>query len=123
MDTTALWAFLPVGYLLTVLIETPVLAVGLSSSHSWRRRLFAGAWLTACTYPVVILALPQIIPVDTQRYLYIFVAETLAPLAECALFALAFYWRNSLSFPARLCDFATITLANLLSFALGELFL
>jgi len=47
MDLPSNWAFLPVGYLFSVLIETPVLLVGLSPRHPYGRRLFAGLWLTA----------------------------------------------------------------------------
>jgi hypothetical protein len=42
-------------------------------------RLFAGAWLTACTYPVVWLVLP---PLFEERSLYLLAAETFAPVAE-----------------------------------------
>jgi hypothetical protein len=79
------WAFLPHGYLFSILIETPVLLLGLSHRHSIGRRLFAGVWLTACTYPIVILVLPLLFPQD-QRGLYLLVAETFAPVAECAIF-------------------------------------
>src|SRR5438309_6810655 len=81
------WLFLPVGYLVTILIETPVLLVGLSARHPLRRRLFAGLWLTACTYPVVVLVLPLLI---ASRGPYLLAAETFAPVAECALFWAAF---------------------------------
>ena len=47
-----------VGYLFTISVETPVLLVGLSRRHPIRHRLFAGVWLTACTYPVVWLSGP-----------------------------------------------------------------
>ena len=46
MNTTDLWRFLPVGYLFTVALETPVLWLLLSPRHPRRRRLFAGLWLT-----------------------------------------------------------------------------
>lgn len=114
-----LWRFLPVGYLFTVMIEAPVLVLGLSGKFSFRERLFAGLWLTACTYPVVVLVLPTIFA-ESSRGLYLLVAETFAPAAECALFWLVF--RDKLSgFTPKLRSFTVITLANLLSFALGEL--
>lgn len=116
MGTEDLWRFLPLGYLFTVAVETPVLALLLSPRHPLRRRLFAGLWLTACTYPVVVLVLPTLFA-DSSRALYLAVAETFAPAAECALFYFAFgpgearsTWR----------DFAAITAANLLSFLSGE---
>ena len=84
-------AFLPIGYLFSILIETPVLLVGLSPRHPFTRKLFAGIWLTACTYPIVILVLPEVFNPDKQRALYLCVAETFAPVAECLLFCLAFW--------------------------------
>jgi hypothetical protein len=111
MSPATLWRFLPLGYVLTVLIETPVLLVGLSSTHPLWRKLFAGLWLTACTYPIVVLVMPLLL---TDRTLYLVVAETFAPVAECALFYLAF--RN-----ASWRDFAAIVIANLASFGIGAL--
>jgi len=127
MDPAALWAFLPKGYLLTVALETPVLLLGLSRRHPVGRRLFAGLWLTACTYPVVVLVLPILIPPSRSLAAYLLVAETFAPGAECALFAAAFHGAEPGSGQrpdrqSRWRDFAAITLANLFSFGLGELF-
>ena len=42
----------------SILIETPILVVGLSKPHSLTRRLFAGVWLTACTYLRVPMTAP-----------------------------------------------------------------
>lgn len=114
-----LWAFLPWGYLLTVLIETPVLLVGLSRRHSPRRRFIAGLWLTACTYPIVVLVLPTAMH-DASRAAYLTVAETFAPAAECALFYVAFI--RGVPPPDRrstLRDMIAIVVANLASFLLG----
>lgn len=121
MDPREQWAFLPFGYLLSILIETPILLVGLSPHHSWKRRLFAGAWLTACTYPIVILVLPQCIDPSEQRALYLAVAETFAPIAECALFWAAFGTRQEWGRWSMGRDFLVVTLANLASFGVGEL--
>src|SRR5713101_5899664 len=85
MSPSELWRFLPLGYLLSILIETPVLLLGLSNRHSLKRKLFAGVWLTACTYPIVVLVLPMLF-VNRSRALYLVVAETFAPVAECILF-------------------------------------
>ena len=41
-DPAELWAFLPWGYLLSVVLETPVLLAGLSPRHSLGRRVFCG---------------------------------------------------------------------------------
>jgi hypothetical protein len=110
------WAFLFVGYLFTIAIETPVLLVGLSPEHSIARRIGAGFWLTACTYPIVIIVLPEIFDTREQRIAYLAVAETFAPVAECLLFWVAFgplknTWR----------DMLVVALANLASFGIGEL--
>ena len=113
MSPFDLWQFLPVGYMLTIAIETPILFFGLSSHHSKRRRILAGLWLTACTYPIVTLVLPLLL-VDHSRAFYLLIAEVFAPVAECLLFWLAFgkeaKWR----------DFAVIVAANVASFLVGE---
>ena len=119
-EPNELWFFLPIGYLLTVLIETPVLLVGLPRQLSFKQRAFAGLWLTACTYPIVILVLPVLFA-SSPRALYLLVAETFAPVAECALFWLAFRHRLAPGAAALARSFATIILANLLSFGIGEL--
>jgi hypothetical protein len=112
-----LWRFLFIGYLLTVAVETPVLVLLLSKHHALKRRLFSGLWLTACTYPVVVLVLPPLFA-DSSRALYLIIAETFAPAAECALFYLAFGGKGSGGVTRR--DFAAIVVANLLSFLAGE---
>ena len=119
MRASELWLFLPFGYLLTVLCETLVLLVGLSARHPLRRRLFAGLWLTACTYPIVILVLPLIMS-GASRAAYLWVAEIFAPLAECVLFWFAFGARDAGGRPSLRRDFAAIVAANVLSFTLGE---
>lgn len=123
MDPNELWAFLPWGYLLTVAIELPILLVGLSPRHSLRVRVTAGFWLTACTYPIVVLVLPLLID---SRATYLLVAETFAPLAECLLFYAAYIRPRVNIEPPHMPrstwrDLAAITLANLSSFGLGEL--
>ena len=114
MSPWELWHFFPLGYLLTIAIETPILFFGLSAHHSKLRRVGAGVWLTACTYPIVVLVLPLVM-FNQSRAVFLLVAETFAPLAECALFWLAFgkqaTWR----------DFGVIVIANLASFAAGEI--
>src|SRR5215218_5798956 len=84
-----------VGFALTVAVETAVLLALLSRRHPVRVRLFAGVWLTACTYPVVWLVLPPLFDMHTQRGLYLLVAETFAPVAECVLFWFAFVRRET----------------------------
>jgi hypothetical protein len=119
MSSNELWRFLPLGYLLTILIETPILCLGLSRRHPLSRKLLAGIWLTACTYPIVTLVLPLLFPPD-RRALYLIVAETFAPVAECALFWLAFGKTEEVGEPSVGRDFITIIIANLASFGVGE---
>jgi hypothetical protein len=110
-----------VGYLLTILIETPVLLVGLSRRHPVSRRLFAGVWLTACTYPVVAVVLPIALDAEHHWARYLTVAEIFAPLAECSLFWVTFIKdRPPPDRRATARDLAAVVLANLLSFGTGE---
>ena len=113
MSPSELWRFLPLGYLVTIAIEVPILFFGLSAHHSKLRRVVAGLWLTVCTYPIVTLVLPLLL-VDDSRAFYLLVAETFAPVAECVLFWLAF------GREARWRDSGAIVIANLASFLLGE---
>jgi len=113
------WAFLLIGYILTVLIEVPVLGVGLSSRHSARVRLAAGFWLTACTYPIVILVLPYLVWEPFGRAAYLWVAETFAPVAECLLFCLMIGDKTQLWCRSTVRDCAAIVVANLASFSFG----
>ncbi len=124
-DAADLWLFLPLGYFLTICLEIPVLFVGLSTQHSWRRKLLAGFWLTACTYPIVILVLPLLLEERFGRIVFLTVAESFAPLAECLLFWLAFYQGgNGEDGTAEkrgvfLRDMTAIVAANLASFLIG----
>jgi len=110
-----------IGYLITITVEAPVLIALLSRRHPMSVRLFAGVWLTACTYPVVWLVLPPAFDLPEQRWLYLLVAETFAPVAECAIFWYAFIRGRPSDRRATLRDLAVITAANLCSFGLGEL--
>jgi len=97
-----------------------VLLAGFSRRHSVQTRLLAGAWLTACTYPVVVLVLPPLLRETLGEIPYLLVAETFAPLAECALFVWVFgasgkWWNLSIG-----RDCAAIIAANLVSFLTGQ---
>lgn len=120
MSPNELWRFLPLGYLLTILIETPVLFLGLSKRHPPGRKILAGIWLTACTYPIVTLVLPLLF-VNFSRATFLVVAETFAPVAECILFWLAFGKETEVGTNSMWRDFGVIVAANLASFAVGEL--
>ncbi len=119
LPLSELWKFLPVGYLFTILIETPILIAGLSPKVSLKQKLWCGVWLSACTYPIVILVLPAIF-FGSSRFLYLFIAETFAPVAECALFWLAFRNKNLLDTGDWVRCLITIIIANLASFGAGE---
>ncbi len=120
LPISQLWYFLPFGYLVTILIETPVLLLGLSPKVSFKQKLWCGVWLTACTYPIVVLALPAIF-LENSRALYLIVAETFAPLAECFLFWLMFRGKEMLGTSDWIRCFIAIVIANLASFGLGEI--
>lgn len=115
-----LWYFLPFGYIATVLIETPILVLGLSSKLSLKQKLLAGLWLTACTYPIVVIVLPTLM-YGEPRYIYLLVAETFAPIAECLLFWLAYRGKELLQTANWIRSFAAIVVANLASFIIGEI--
>ena len=120
MSPSELWRFLPLGYLLTIAVEIPILFFGLSKHHPKQRRIIAGFWLTASTYPVVTLVLPLLM-VNQSRAVFLLIAETFAPLAECLLFWLAFGTRAEFGKGTMWRDFAAIVVANLASFFVGEL--
>ena len=118
-DAARLWSFLPWGYLVTVAVEVPVLLVGLSPHYSMRERILAGLALTAFTYPIVVCVLPPLVWEPWGRTWYLLVAETFAPVAEWLLFRIAYGPAPSRWAGAR--DASAIVVANLLSFAAGEL--
>ncbi|VTR96782.1 hypothetical protein [Tuwongella immobilis] len=107
-----IWPMVLLGYLVTVAMEAPILLLGLSRQHPLRRRIFAGFWLTACTYPIVVMVMPMLWDATTDRMTYLLVAECFAPIAECILFAQL--W------PATRRDWLAIALANFTSFLVGE---
>lgn len=119
LPISELWKFLPIGYVFTIMIETPVLLVGLSPKVSFKQKLWCGAWLTACTYPIVILVLPAIF-FGSSRALYLAVAETFAPVGECFLFWLAFRSKGLLNTGDWVRCLIAIVIANLASFGFGE---
>lgn len=114
-----LWYFLPFGYLLTILIETPILFFGLPRILNARQKLLCGVWLTACTYPIVVLVLPTLF-YGFPRWQYLVVAETFAPIAECLIFWLAFRGKGLLNSAGWARSFIAIVIANLVSFGFGE---
>lgn len=119
MPISELWRFLPIGYLVTILIETPILLIGLTKKLSFKTKLICGLWLTACTYPIVVIVLPTVF-FGSSRGLYLLVAEIFAPAAECLLFWLAFRSRYDLAANDWIRCLIAIVIANLASFGLGE---
>jgi hypothetical protein len=117
MQPSVSWRFLVVGYGLSVLIETPVLLVGLSQRHPLLRRAMAGLWLTACSYPIIALVLPYLIG---PQWVFVLVSEVFATLYEWGLFCLAFpapptgFCRDGIR------DGLAIVVANLASLGIGE---
>jgi hypothetical protein len=107
-------------YLFTVAVETPVLLVGPSHRHGWRKKLLAGVWLTACTYPAVWYVIPFVFDPAEERLWYLIVAETFAPIAECVIFWMAFVRDLPPDRRATVRDLGAVVLANLTSFGVGE---
>ena len=120
-EPAELWAFLPLGYLITVTLETPVLLWLLSARHRLRDRFLAGLWLTACTYPIVIVVLPLLMR-GRPVWEYLVVAETFAPATECLLFWWVWIKPLPVDRRATIWDLGVVVLANLISFGAGELF-
>ena len=110
-EVAALWRWLPIGYVATVLLETPVLWAGLGAAHPARTRLLAAAWLTGVTYPIVALALPILLWPRARYTTYVMVAEAFAIAAEMALFR--WRWRGTRS------DLLVVALANVISALIG----
>jgi hypothetical protein len=108
-------------YVITIAIETPILVAGLSRRHPVMNRIFAGVWLTACTYPFVWIVFPLLIDRKTNGTLYMIVAETFAPVAECLLFWVAFGNAQPRTRANFVRDMAVVILANLASFGAGLL--
>lgn len=121
LSAAELWYFLPFGYLLTILIETPILVVGLAPKLNSKQKLLCGVWLTACTYPVVVLVLPTLM-FGFERWQYLALAETFAPVGECIIFWLVFRMKDLLEMTDWVRSFAAIVAANLASFGVGEIF-
>ena len=120
MSPSELWRFFLFGYLFSILIETPILFIGLSRRHPPKRRVFAGIWLTACTYPIVVLVMPLVFR-SASRAIYLIIAETFAPAAECVLFWLAYGEAERFGKASMWRDFGAIVVANLASFIGGEI--
>jgi hypothetical protein len=115
-----LWYFLPFGYVTTILIETLILVFLLPSKLSLKQRLFCGVWLTACTYPIVVLVLPPLLA-PISWVLYLVVAEIFAPVGECLFFWLGFRGRSEFESRDWIRAFVAIIVANLASFGIGEI--
>ena len=115
-----LWYFLPIGYLTTIAIETSILFFLLPKKLSLKQKILCGIWLTACTYPIVVLVLPPLI-MDYSRGLYLLVAESVAHFGECVIFWLAFRGREDFETRDWIRAFIAILLANFASFSIGEL--
>jgi hypothetical protein len=119
MSIGTLWLLLICGYLLTILIEIPILIMGLPRKFAVKDTIVNGLLLTAITYPVVVLVLPAIFTGMgiENRVLFLAVAESFAPITE----VLFFRYLIDQPLAARLDrEAAVIVVANLTSFLLGE---
>ena len=119
MSIGTLWLLLICGYLLTILIEIPILILGLPRKFAVKDTIVNGLLLTAITYPVVVLVLPAIFTGMgiENRVLFLAVAESFAPITE----VLFFRYLIDQPLAARLDrEAAVIVVANLTSFLLGE---
>lgn len=119
MSIGTLWLLLICGYLLTILIEIPILILGLPTKFAVKDTIVNGLLLTAITYPVVVLVLPAIFTGMgiENRVLFLAVAESFAPITE----VLFFRYLIDQPLAARLDrEAAVIVVANLTSFLLGE---
>ena len=119
MSIGTLWLLLICGYLLTTLIEIPILILGLPRKFAVKDTIVNGLLLTAITYPVVVLVLPAIFTGMgiENRVLFLAVAESFAPITE----VLFFRYLIDQPLAARLDrEAAVIVVANLTSFLLGE---
>lgn len=114
-----LWYFFPIGYVTTVLIETTVLIFLLSPKLSLKQKILCGIWLTACTYPIVVLVLPTLL-YDYPRWIYLTIAELFAHFGECVIFWLAFREREDFLKADWIRCFIAVLLANFASFMIGE---
>jgi len=119
MSIGTLWLLLICGYLVTTLIEIPILILGLPRKFAVKDTIVNGLLLTAITYPVVVLVLPAIFTGMgiENRVLFLAVAESFAPITE----VLFFRYLIDQPLAARLDrEAAVIVVANLTSFLLGE---
>jgi hypothetical protein len=113
------------AWALTVLLEGLVLWFALAQHHSPRTRLFAAAWLSSCTLPLVHFGFPALRSWGVSNVTWVAVAEVFAPLAECALFVVVVAPATSgaAAHTATRRDLAAIVVANVVSFSAGLLIL
>lgn len=110
----------PMACVVTILVETAVLWILLSGRHTMVAKIFAGAWLSLCTLPLVWMVLPAVPSLAAAPTAYMVVAELTAPLLECGLFWRAFIRHLPPEPRANVRDCLAIVAANLASFAVGE---
>ncbi len=106
------WQLFLQGLVLSIAIECPILAMGLSPQHPLKHRLATGVWLTLCTYPIVFLVLPSLLYPYIPYKTFVLIAETIVITCEWGLFisVTAHYaWR----------DLLAILIANIASIAAG----
>lgn len=119
MIPASVWLLVICGYLLTVSIEIPILLTGMARKHGVKETIINGLFLTAFTYPVVVMVLPAAFSVMeiNNRWLYLAVAESFAPIAEVLFFRFLIGKPLTSSIDR---DAIIVVIANLASFLLGE---
>ncbi|MFO0974914.1 MAG: hypothetical protein U0996_00880 [Planctomycetaceae bacterium] len=111
--------FLVFGYLLTVLIEIPILVAGFRGKYPTSETIVIGLLLTGVTYPVVVMVLPGMFQAagSDSRLVYLLIAETFAPVGEVLFFR---YLTDKPLWRSLDRDALVIVAANLASFLMGE---
>lgn len=107
---------LSLGFVLFIGIESSILIACLRKQYAKTQLIFAGVWLTFCTYPVINLLLATLLG---HTPFYYAISALMAPLVEFILFWIAFE-SDRRFFDARLLHalFAIAT-ANIASFTCG----
>jgi hypothetical protein len=89
-NTQIVWRVLLLGYCLFVAIELPIFLLALSARNDRRQRIFSALWLTACSFPLVILVMPAFIdmfvPKDWHGPVNTMQIALITPIVECLLF-------------------------------------
>jgi hypothetical protein len=112
--------------LLTLVIETPLVALLLWRVCGWKRALAAGVLASATTHPLLCFAWPLVVPFTRETYLaFVVSGESLVVVIEAVIIYLALRQRHGAR-PSRPKREAVAALAislgaNVTSFGIGML--